>query len=150
MSAILLNDKEKHSLAQEKCEENLEKQHSTSTNSKTTSNSIDNNVTTHLCENDKGSTINIISTSETTPLGNFKNRCKKYERLTIYLTNTAYNLPRPVHYNVVELTTCGLIDCGFSLNNVYEHKIHNVRRKYVYQNLNVKSRDFNTYLVKTR
>ena len=71
VSAILLNDKEKHSLAQEKCEENLEKQHSTSTNSKTTSNSIDNNVTTHLCENDKGSTINIISTSKTTPLGNF-------------------------------------------------------------------------------
>ena len=71
VSAILVNDKEKHSLAQEKCEENLEKHHSNSTNSKTTSNSIDNNVTTHLCENDKGSSINIISTSDATSLGNF-------------------------------------------------------------------------------
>ena len=71
VSAILVNDKEKHSLAQEKCEENLEKHHSNSRNSKTTSNSIDNNLATELCENDKGSTTNIISTSEATPLGNF-------------------------------------------------------------------------------
>ena len=71
VSAILVNDKEKHGLVQEKCGENLEKHHSNSTNSKTTSNSIDNNVTTHLCENDKGSSINIISTSDATSLGNF-------------------------------------------------------------------------------
>ena len=71
VSAILVDDKEKHSLAQEKCEENLEKHHSNTTNSKTTSNSTDNNVTTHLCENDKGSTINNISTSDATSLGNF-------------------------------------------------------------------------------
>ena len=71
VSAILVNDKEKHSLAQEKCEESLEKHNSNSTNSKTTSNSIDNNLATELCENDKGSTTNIISTSEATPLGNF-------------------------------------------------------------------------------
>ena len=66
VSAILVNDKEKHSLAQEKSEENLEEPHSLKN-----SNSIDNNVATQLCENDKGSTTNIISTSEATTLGNF-------------------------------------------------------------------------------
>ena len=71
VSAILVNDKEKHSLVQEKCGENLEKHHSNSTNSKTTSNSIDTNVATQLCENDKGSTTDIISTSKSTPLGKF-------------------------------------------------------------------------------
>ena len=66
VSAILVNDKEKHTRAQEICEENLKQHHSMKN-----SNSIDNNVATQLSENDKGSTTNIISTSEATPLGNF-------------------------------------------------------------------------------
>ena len=66
MSAILVNDKEKHTRAQEIYEENLKQHHSMKN-----SNSIDNNVATQLSENDKGSTTNIISTSEATPLGNF-------------------------------------------------------------------------------
>ena len=66
MSAILVNDKEKHTRAQEICEENLKQHHSMKN-----SNSIDNNVATQLSENDKGSTTNIILTSEATPLGNF-------------------------------------------------------------------------------
>ena len=66
VSAVLVNDKEKHTSAQEICEENLKKHHSMKN-----SNSIDNNVATQLSENDKGSTTNIISTSEATPLGNF-------------------------------------------------------------------------------
>ena len=61
-----------------------------------------------------------------------------------------YNLHRPVFHNVVQLTTFGLIDCGFFSNDVYGYKIYNVSRKYVYQGIHVKSRDLNTYLIKTR
>ena len=79
--------------------------------------------------------------------------CEKHERLNIYLIHVTlyiYNLTRLVYYCLLHLTTFGLIDSGFSLNNVYEYKIYNVRQEYVYQTINVKSRDLNTYLVKTR